>query len=123
MAVSACADKHLRPLATELVIGGTSSPFANTPVPARSPTASREAAVIFARPNTLRTAPELRMLDHRGPPQFGYGNSIVDSSPFQKREEILSNSILRRHRAHEVALADLDAELTAEYCRRSSMWK
>jgi zinc transporter ZupT len=26
------------------------SPFANTPVPARSPTASREAAVIFARP-------------------------------------------------------------------------
>ena len=29
------------------------------------------------------------MLDHRGPPQFGYGNSIVDSSPFQKKGGVL----------------------------------
>src|SRR5216683_3909838 len=52
------------------------------------------------------------MLDHRGPPQFDYGNSIVASSPFQKRRS-LGNSILRRHLTHEVALADPYAE-TAE---------
>ena len=33
-----------------LVTDSNPSPFANTPVPARSPTASRDAAVIFARP-------------------------------------------------------------------------
>jgi hypothetical protein len=39
--------------------------------------------------NRLYLKKRLRILDHRGPPQFDYGNSIVDSSPFQQKGGVL----------------------------------